>query len=148
MVALFELSGPVAANVRIGKDDTQRTKRALRRLGVLPAAPGGESAVTDSAMLDGIKRFQKKTMLVAGSEMLDALAAEAIRQVHGVDTPAVLKPAKDPAHGDFQVNGVMYYVDPYGKHLGYEDVFTKIDMCRAHFEKVGLGADYVKKFIR
>ena len=42
----------------------------------------------------------------------------------------------------------MYYVDPYGKHLGYEDVFTKIDMCRAHFENVGLGADYVKKFIR
>ena len=48
----------------------------------------------------------------------------------------------------FQVNGVMYYVDPYGKHLGYDDVFTKIDMCRKHFEKVGLGADYVKKFIR
>jgi len=48
----------------------------------------------------------------------------------------------------FQVNDVMYYVDPYGKHLGYEDVFTKIDMCRAHFENVGLGADYVQQFIR
>jgi 2,4'-dihydroxyacetophenone dioxygenase len=48
----------------------------------------------------------------------------------------------------FQVNGVMYYVDPYGKHLGYKDVFTKIDMCWAHFENVGLGADYVQQFIR
>lgn len=48
----------------------------------------------------------------------------------------------------FQVNGVMYYVDPWGKHIGYEDVFTKIDMCRAHYEKVGLGADYVDQFIR
>ena len=48
----------------------------------------------------------------------------------------------------FQVNGIMYYVDPWGKNLGYEDVFTKIDMCRAHFEKVGLGADYVTRFIR
>ena len=48
----------------------------------------------------------------------------------------------------FQVNGVMYYVDPYGKHMGYEDVFTKIDMCRAHFEKVGMGVDYVDRFIR
>ena len=48
----------------------------------------------------------------------------------------------------FQVNSTMNYVDPYGKHLGYEDVFTKIDMCRAHFEEVGLGADYVKTFIR
>lgn len=48
----------------------------------------------------------------------------------------------------FQVNGVMSYVDPYGKPMGYEDVFTKIDMCRKHFEEVGLGADYVKQFIR
>ncbi|QXD30910.1 2,4'-dihydroxyacetophenone dioxygenase family protein [Candidatus Pelagisphaera phototrophica] len=48
----------------------------------------------------------------------------------------------------FQVNGVMYYVDPYGKHLGYEDVFTKIDMCRKHYTKVGLGSDYVNQFIR
>ena len=48
----------------------------------------------------------------------------------------------------FQVNGVMYYVDPDGTHLGYEDVFTKIEMCKKHFEKVGLGADYVKQFIR
>lgn len=48
----------------------------------------------------------------------------------------------------FQVNGVMCYVDPWGKVLGYEDVFTKIDMCRKHFEDVGLGSDYVDQFIR
>ena len=36
----------------------------------------------------------------------------------------------------FQVNGIMYYVDPHGEHLGYEDVFTKIDMCRSHFENI------------
>ena len=48
----------------------------------------------------------------------------------------------------FQVHGVMYYVDPWGKHMGYEDVFTKIDMCRAHYASCGLGADYVDQFIR
>ena len=48
----------------------------------------------------------------------------------------------------FQVNGIMYYVDPYGKHIGYEDVFTKIDMCRKHFDDVGLGENYVEQFIR
>lgn len=48
----------------------------------------------------------------------------------------------------FQVNGVMYYVDPWGKPQGYEDVFTKIDNCRAHYEEVGLGGDYVDQFIR
>jgi hypothetical protein len=48
----------------------------------------------------------------------------------------------------FQVNGVMLYVDPDGAVMGYEDVFTKIDLCRAHYTKVGLGADYVDQFIR
>jgi 2,4'-dihydroxyacetophenone dioxygenase len=48
----------------------------------------------------------------------------------------------------FQVNGIMYYVDPWGAPLGYEDVFTKIDMCRRHYEAVGLGAGYADQFIR
>lgn len=48
----------------------------------------------------------------------------------------------------FQVNGVMCYVDPMGKVLGYEDVFTKIDLCRAHYSAVGLGEDFVDQFIR
>ncbi len=48
----------------------------------------------------------------------------------------------------FQVNGIMYYVDPWGKHQGYEDVFTKIEMCRKHYADVGLGADYVDQFVR
>jgi 2,4'-dihydroxyacetophenone dioxygenase len=48
----------------------------------------------------------------------------------------------------FQVNGIMSYVDPWGAPLGYEDVFTKIDMCRKHYAAVGLGADYVDQFVR
>ena len=48
----------------------------------------------------------------------------------------------------FQVNGIMLYVDCDGKALGYEDVFTKINMCRAHYEACGLGGDYVNRFIR
>ncbi len=48
----------------------------------------------------------------------------------------------------FQVNGCMIYVDPDGRQLGYEDVFTKIDLCRAHYEAAGLGRDYVDQFIR
>ena len=48
----------------------------------------------------------------------------------------------------FQVNGCMHYVDPWGAHVGYEDVFTRIEMCREHYAAVGLGADYVDRFIR
>ena len=48
----------------------------------------------------------------------------------------------------FQVNGVMFYCDPYGNYTGYEDVFTKVDMCRKHYESVGLGVNFVDQFIR
>ena len=48
----------------------------------------------------------------------------------------------------FNISGCMYYVDENGQHTGFEDVFTKIDMCAAHYEKVGLGRDFVRQFIR
>ena len=40
----------------------------------------------------------------------------------------------------FHVTGSMIYMDPHGQVTGYEDVFTKIETCRRHFEAVGLGA--------
>ena len=48
----------------------------------------------------------------------------------------------------FNVNGAMVYVDDDGVTIGYEDVFTKIEMCTKHYEKVGLGGDFVEQFIR
>lgn len=48
----------------------------------------------------------------------------------------------------FHVSGCLVYVDPYGNTTGYEDVFTKIETCRKHYESVGLGPDYVNQFIR
>jgi quercetin dioxygenase-like cupin family protein len=48
----------------------------------------------------------------------------------------------------FNVNGAMIYVDEAGNAVGFEDVHTKIKMCRAHYAAVGLGADYVDQFIR
>jgi 2,4'-dihydroxyacetophenone dioxygenase len=48
----------------------------------------------------------------------------------------------------FNISGCMYYVDAEDRNTGFEDVFTKIDMCRAHYQAVGLGADYVDQFVR
>ena len=48
----------------------------------------------------------------------------------------------------FNISGAMIYVDAEGRQVGYEDVFTKIEMCRRHYAEVGLGADYVGAFIR
>jgi len=48
----------------------------------------------------------------------------------------------------FNISGAMIYLDAAGNQVGYEDVFTKIDMCRKHYEAVGLGAGYVDQFVR
>jgi arginyl-tRNA synthetase len=45
---------------------------------------------------------------------LEAVARAAIEAALGMPAAALLKPAKDPAHGDYQVNGVM----PLAKQLG------------------------------
>ncbi|MDF2444241.1 MAG: 2,4-dihydroxyacetophenone dioxygenase [Subtercola sp.] len=48
----------------------------------------------------------------------------------------------------FHVTGAYIYVDPDGNPTGVEDVFTKLQNAREHYERVGLGADYVQQFIR
>jgi 2,4'-dihydroxyacetophenone dioxygenase len=40
------------------------------------------------------------------------------------------------------------YVDEAGKVTGYEDVFTKIEMCRKHYVEVGLGKEFVDQYVR
>ena len=48
----------------------------------------------------------------------------------------------------FNIGGAMIYLDEAGRRVGYEDVWTKIDMCRAHYAACGLTAHYVEQFIR
>ncbi len=60
----------------------------------------------------------------------------------------VVDPHVDEMITMFQVNGAMIYVDPDGNMTGYDDVFTRLDRCRAHYTAVGLGADFVERYIR
>ena len=48
----------------------------------------------------------------------------------------------------FNIHGAMVYVDAQGRQAGYEDVFTKIEMCRRHYAECGLGSAYVDRFVR
>ena len=48
----------------------------------------------------------------------------------------------------FSISGAMIYLDAEGRQTGYEDVFSKIDMCRKHYVEVGLGASYIDQFVR
>jgi 2,4'-dihydroxyacetophenone dioxygenase len=48
----------------------------------------------------------------------------------------------------FHVYGALLYVDEQGRQIGYDNVHSKLKLARDHFEKVGLGADYVAQFVR
>jgi 2,4'-dihydroxyacetophenone dioxygenase len=48
----------------------------------------------------------------------------------------------------FSVTGALVYVDPEGEATGYDDVFTRLERTRAHYEAVGLGAGYADRFVR
>ncbi len=48
----------------------------------------------------------------------------------------------------FHVTGSLLYCDPDGKVVGAEDVFTKLELAKKHYAKVGLGEDFVQQFVR
>ena len=48
----------------------------------------------------------------------------------------------------FNISGCMYYVDEQDRNTGFEDVFSKIDMCRKHYIATGLGERFIDQFIR
>jgi quercetin dioxygenase-like cupin family protein len=65
-------------------------------------------------------------------------------EIHTLEVPADC----DEMITFFNISGAMIYLDEQGHQTGYEDVFSKIDLCRAHYASNGLGADFVDRFIR
>ena len=48
----------------------------------------------------------------------------------------------------FHVTGSLLYCDTEGNVVGADDVFTKLELAKKHYAKVGLGEDYVQQFVR
>lgn len=48
----------------------------------------------------------------------------------------------------FNVKGPLIWLDEDGEADGYFDVHDYIELCREHYEKVGIGAGYVDKLFR
>lgn len=46
------------------------------------------------------------------------------------------------------ITGAYVYFDQYGAPVGVEDVFSKLEKAKKHYEEVCLGADYMKRFVR
>jgi 2,4'-dihydroxyacetophenone dioxygenase len=54
----------------------------------------------------------------------------------------------DPMKVHFNVTGPLIWIDEDGQPVGQFDVFDYIKLCEEHYEKVGIGAEYVAKLYR
>ena len=48
----------------------------------------------------------------------------------------------------FHSMGPIIYVDERGEQVGYDDVFTRLDRCKAHYRANGLGEETATRLIR
>lgn len=48
----------------------------------------------------------------------------------------------------FTVFGALIYVDEEGNATGYDDVFTRMELYRNHFQAFGKAGDFVDQFVR
>ncbi|MFV5360000.1 2,4'-dihydroxyacetophenone dioxygenase family protein [Acinetobacter oleivorans] len=54
----------------------------------------------------------------------------------------------EPMRAFFIVKGPLIWLDEQGNPDGYFDVHSYIEMCKEHYEKVGLGAEMIEKLYR
>jgi 2,4'-dihydroxyacetophenone dioxygenase len=48
----------------------------------------------------------------------------------------------------FWITGTLIELDEAGRTIGYADVFTRIEQASRHYAAAGLGADYVRRYVR
>ncbi|MBN1654238.1 MAG: arginine--tRNA ligase [Deltaproteobacteria bacterium] len=90
---------------------------------------------------------------------LDELAAEAIMKASGVAAPALLRRAKDPSFGDYQINGVMPLAKIAGKpprelarsiaeNLASQEAISRAEVAGPGFINLHLSLDWICKQLR
>jgi 2,4'-dihydroxyacetophenone dioxygenase len=77
-----------------------------------------------------------------------ATAGDFVYEAPGEGHTLVTYETDEPTRITFNVTGPLIWLDEDGKPDGTFDVFDYIDLCREHYEKVGLGAGFVDQFIR
>ena len=77
-----------------------------------------------------------------------ATAGDFVYETPGEGHTLVAFEHKDPMKVFFIVSGPLIWLDDKGESAGYFDVFNYIDMCKEHYEKVGLGAATIESLFR
>jgi 2,4'-dihydroxyacetophenone dioxygenase len=77
-----------------------------------------------------------------------ATAGDFVYETPGEGHTLVAYEHHEPMKVHFNVTGPLIWLDENGETTGYFDVHTYIDLCRKHYDKVGIGAAYVDKLFR
>jgi 2,4'-dihydroxyacetophenone dioxygenase len=77
-----------------------------------------------------------------------ATAGDWIYEAPGEAHTLVAYESPEPMRVTFNVTGPLIWLDENGQPEGYFDVFDYIELCKNHYEKAGIGADYIDKLFR
>lgn len=77
-----------------------------------------------------------------------ATAGDFVYETPGEGHTLVAYEHEEPMRTFFVVKGPLIWLDEDGNADGYFDVHDYIKLCKDHYEKVGIGADYVETLFR
>ncbi len=77
-----------------------------------------------------------------------ARAGDFVYETPGEAHTLVAHDHPEPMKVHFNVRGPLIWLDEDGEPDGFFDVFNYLEMCREHYEQVGIGAGYVDELIR
>jgi 2,4'-dihydroxyacetophenone dioxygenase len=77
-----------------------------------------------------------------------ATAGDWVYEAPGEAHTLVAYESEEPMKVTFNVTGPLIWLDENGQPTGHFDVFDYIELCKAHYEKVGIGAAYIEGLFR
>jgi len=77
-----------------------------------------------------------------------ATAGDFVYETPGEAHTLVAYDHAEPMRVFFTVTGPLIWLDDKGEACGYFDVHNYIELCKAHYESVGLGAGLIEKLYR
>jgi 2,4'-dihydroxyacetophenone dioxygenase len=77
-----------------------------------------------------------------------ATAGDFVYESPGEGHTLVAYESDEPMKVTFNVTGPLIWLDENGDDAGHFDVFDYLELCKAHYEQFGIGADYVQSLIR
>lgn len=77
-----------------------------------------------------------------------ATAGDFVYEAPGEGHTLVAYESDEPMRVFFNVSGPLMWLDEDGNATDYFDVHHYIALCKEHYEKVGIGADYIDRLFR